>query len=160
MYSFVTVAFIAFAFAVLVATFFWIANLLARRRAAAGAGDRRSAHDDMVSEAPEVSEQSPEVSEQSPMTAMIHGANYGLVLGILACLLFTLLAPMMLILSVAGTVYSSRALWQGISRYRLMVYRALVGLLLSLGSIGLNYLNLTDQFPSGLIAAGFLSGLF
>ena len=96
----------------------------------------------------------------SPMSAMIHGANYGLVLGILACLLFTILSPMMLILTAAGIVYSFRALWQGISRYRMIVFRALAGFVLSLVSVGLNYLHLTAGFPAGLIPSDVLPGLF
>ena len=85
--------------------------------------------------------------EVSPAIAMIHGANYGLLLGLLSCILFMVLAPLMLILSAAGAFYSSRALWQGLYRYRILVYKALVGLLLSISSVGLHYLNLTQQLP-------------
>jgi hypothetical protein len=112
MYSVATVALIVFGFGVLVVTFVWIAKLLARRRVAAGPQSISAAEGESNSVIPEV-----EVA--SPMSAMIHGANYGLVLGILACLLFTILAPMMVIISAGGIAYSSRAFWQGISRYRM-----------------------------------------
>jgi hypothetical protein len=78
---------------------------------------------------------------------MIHGANYCLVLGIIACLVFKI-SPLMLVISLAGIYYAARALWQGLSWYKIIVYRALAGFLLSLTSIVLHFLNATAQLPS------------
>ena len=143
------VLFIALGFGVLVVTFVWIANLLSRRRATASGSvspDPQALHGGAAG--------SGSVSEHAPMTAIVHGANFGLLLGILSCLLFPVLAPMMLILSASGFFYSARALWQGLSRYRIVVYRALVGLLLSLVSVGLNFLHLTQGFPASILPPG------
>jgi len=149
----VPVLFIAVGFGVLVVTFFWIAKLWSRWRATATGPESQDLYRD--SQAPDVSDaEIDSVSEQSSMAAMIQGANFGLLLGILACLLFPVLAPMMLILSGSGSFYSARALWQGISRYRILPYRALVGLLLSLTSVGLNFLHLTEGFPASILPPG------
>ena len=78
---------------------------------------------------------------------MIHGANYGLVLGILSCLLF-MISPFLLIMSLAGMFYGGRALWQGLSQYSIIVYRALIGAVLSLASVALHFLNATGQLPA------------
>lgn len=88
-----------------------------------------------------------EKPEQSGTAIMIHGANYGLVLGIIACLVFKI-SPLMLVISLAGIYYAARALWQGLSWYKIIVYRALAGFLLSLTSIALHFLNATAQLPS------------
>ena len=153
MYSVATVALIVFGFGVLVVTFVWIAKLLTRRRTTPALKDISTGEAESTSAVPDV-------EEVPSMSAMILGANYGLVLGILACLLFTILAPMMLIISAAGLAYSSRAFWQGFSRYRMIVFRALAGLLLSVASVGLHYLHLTSDFPAGLIPADLLPGMF
>ena len=134
MFSLLALVFIGFGFAVLLLTFFWISHLLER-------GQYR--HEGI----PKV----PAAAQQSPATAMIHRANYGFVLGILACALFKILAPLMLILSAAGLGYSGRALWEGLSRYRILMYRTLFGLLLSIVSFGLHYLELTESWPTELI---------
>ena len=134
MLSLLTLVFLGLGFVVLVLTFLWISHLLARRR-------RRQ---DGV-------EEEESLPEESPAMAMIHGANYGLILGILACALFKILAPLMLILSAAGLGYSGRALWEGVRRYRILVYRALFGLLLSMASVCLHYWNLTESWPTDLI---------
>ena len=128
MFTLLTLIFLGFGFVVLMLTFLWVGHLLARRRA------RKDG-----------AEQVPE--EESPAVAMMHGANYGLMLGILACLLFKVLPPLMLILTASGLFFSGRALWEGVWRYRILVYRALAGLVLSLLSVGLHYFNLTGQMP-------------
>ena len=117
-----------FGFVVLLLTFYGVSHLLER-------GQRR--HEGITKVQAE--------ARQSPARAMIHRANYGLVLGILACALFKILAPLMLILSVVGAGYSGWALWEGVSRYRILIYRALFGLLLSIVSFGLHYLELTTH---------------
>jgi hypothetical protein len=74
-------------------------------------------------------------------------ANYGLILGILACVLFKL-SSLLLILSIVGLWYSGRALWSGLYRRRIIVYRALVGLVLALISCGLHILESTGQLAA------------
>lgn len=80
-----------------------------------------------------------ETEKQTPPDGrgVASGANYGLILGILACLLFRL-SPLMSILSAVGLWYSGRALFLGLYRYRVMVYRALIGMALALISVGLH----------------------
>ena len=115
-------------FVVLVLTFMWIANLRSGvRRVAAKEADEEKA--------------------PSGRALMIHGANYGLVLGILSCLLF-MISPLLLIMSLAGMFYGGRALWQGLSQYSIIVYRALIGAVLSLASVALHFLNATGQLPA------------
>jgi len=55
----------------------------------------------------------------------------------------------MLALSVVGMFSSGRALWRGMRISRTVNYRALIGLVLSMGSVGLHYLK----------AAGAISAL-
>ena len=121
-------------FAVLVQTFAWITRALERR--AKG------------SLAPEDTTGEVEVEEAPPsLGAVLLNANYGLVLGVLACLLFWLWPPLMLVLSAAGLGFSGRTLVQGWRQYHLLVYRALGGLVLSLASVALHFLKLTGQLP-------------
>ncbi len=117
-------------FVVLVQTFAWISRLVERRAAALPAS---------VPEEEEV--------PQPTLGVILQGANYGLVLGVLACLLFKVWPPLMLSLSAAGMGFSGRTLVQGWRRYGVLVYRALAGLGLSLVSVALHYLNLTGQLP-------------
>ncbi len=118
---------LAVGFVVLVQTFAWIARLLAHR-------------------AQPIQEEA-EPEERPSFGVILHGANYGLVLGILACLLFKIWAPLMLALSVAGIGFSVRTLLEGWRGYRILVWRAFFGLGLGLASVGLHYLNLTGQIP-------------
>lgn len=122
-------------FAVLVQTFAWIAHLVERRAWNA---------------APAPAPPPEPGAEPAPPTlgVILQGANYGLVLGVLACLLFKVWPPLMLALSAAGIGFSGRTLVQGWRRYEIVVYRALAGLGLSLVSVALHYLNLTGQIPA------------
>ena len=144
MYSIVAIACLAFAFIVLLLTFRWIAKLVARRlirrsQAAAEAIDDSPGEDSATEDVAKQDE------EDAPRGAgVIHGANYGLVLGILACILFKV-SPLMLILSGVGLFYGGRTLYEGIRYFATVIYRAAVGLALSLISVGLHYLNLTGQ---------------
>jgi hypothetical protein len=115
-------------FVVLVQTFAWIARLVERRA--------------WSPEPPP-----PDAESQPTLGGVLQGASYGLVLGLLACLLFKVWPPLMLVLSAGGLGFSSRTLVQGWRRYEILVYRALAGLVLSLASVGLQYLNLTGQIP-------------
>ena len=79
----------------------------------------------------------------------VSGANYGLLLGILACGLFWV-SSLMLALSVVGLFYSSRAMWQGVRYFRRVIYRALIGLGLCLVSVGLHFLKAVGEIPEVL----------
>lgn len=126
---------LGFAFGVLVFTFFWVARLLARRSSEREQGPE-SAPDPAAGEG----------EVPTLQTVALPHANLGLVLGILACLLFKV-SPLLLIVSAFGALYSARALWAGLARFRVFLFRALAGLLLSLVSVGLHYLNDTGQIP-------------
>lgn len=136
MSSFVGLLLLGAGFAVLVQTFAWLARLVERRATSHQAPPEAFAV--------EVPEDAPELT----MGAVLQGANYGLVLGVLACLLFKIWPPLMLALSAAGAGFSGRTLVQGWRRYEVLVYRALAGLVLSLGSVALHYLNLTGKIPA------------
>jgi hypothetical protein len=144
------------AFGILVVTFLWVAQLLglfghepqsggalvADEEETAAQRDEPALQQVVGTEV----EGAREEEESGRGQAVILGANYGLVLSILACILFAV-STLMLMLSVAGIGYSARALYQGIRYYRLVVYRALIGLVLGILSVGLHYLEL-----SGLLA--------
>ena len=130
MFSLLAVVCLVFSFAVLVLTFRWISHLRAGRA---------------WSHHPEAGP--PVEVEEEPLSSgavMIHGANYGLILGILSCLLFKL-SLLMLFFSLSGMFFSGRALWEGLYRYRIILFRALVGMGLSVGSVGLHYLNIFSE---------------
>ena len=163
-FSAVGLIILGIAFIVLVITFFSVARILAMRREAGGSraddlasadGEGEDAGEEAVSDveaavpAGAESEPTPEEEkeeEERVAVAMAHGSNFGLILGILACLLFKV-SWLFLLLSAAGVVYSGRSLWHGIRRYRIVILRALIGLVLSLASVGLHFLNLSGQLP-------------
>lgn len=94
-----------------------------------------------------VTPESPEpTSEEEALSgaSTIHGANFALVLGILAALRF-MVSPLALMLPAAGIFYGGRALYEGIRYFQVVLIRALIVVVLSAGSIGLHYLNLTGQ---------------
>jgi hypothetical protein len=134
-------------FAVLLYTFIWLARLWWRQF-----GDSSSATDS--TEQPQVADDAPlvegEIEEDENLrTNMGHGANYGLVLAILACLLFKVSALLLLLLlSAVAIFYSGRSLWEGIWRFRLVLVRAAIGLVLGVVSVGLHFLEVSGQLPS------------
>ena len=150
MYSVLALILLIVAFAILVVTFLWVARLLGllgTKAADIEPGDEGEDEIQPVIDSQDLQEETPEPEaeeedEAGRGQAVILGAHYGLVLGILACLLF-LVSWLMLMLSAAAIGYSSRALYQGIRYYRLVVYRALIGFVLGLLSVGLQYLELT-----------------
>jgi len=155
------VALLSFAFAVLVVTFLWIARLMAMRaskrsgRARAtresvdgpGPPDPGAAADSAAADADPPGEESEQEEPDRTGVAVVVSSRLGLILGVLACLLFKL-SPLLIILSVAGMYYSAGAIWGGLRRYRIVMYRAVVGLLLSVLSVGLHFLELTGQFSA------------
>ena len=94
-----------------------------------------------------------EIEEELPLgpgvIGKVSGANYGLLLGILACGLFWV-SSLMLSLSLVGMFYSGRALWQGLRYFRMVIYRALIGLGLCLVSMGLHFLKVVGEIPKSL----------
>ena len=144
MYSIVAIVCLAFAFIVLLFTFRWIAKLVARRLIARSQAGEEASEDGPNADSATEDEANQEDEDVPRGAGVIHGANYGLVLGILACILFKL-SPLMLILSGVGLFYSGRTLYEGVRYFATVIYRAVAGLVLSLISVGLHYLNLTGQ---------------
>lgn len=161
LYRVLAVVLLGFAFVVLVVTFLWIARLMAMRSSAShggtpirGGADGEPISPDLESEADPADDvdDRPEAedTEEDPDprgVAVVTSSNLGLILGILACLLFKL-SPLMVVLSVAGLYYSGGSLWGGIRRYRRIMHRAVIGLLLSVLSVGLHFLELTGQLSA------------
>ena len=155
--SLLAVVLLGFAFAVLVVTFLWIARLMAIRatkRADEGRSSRESAtrpdspdREIAADEADRSPEGDPQEEPDRTGVAVVASSRLGLILGVLACLLFKL-SPLLIILSIAGIYYSVGALWGGFRRYRIVLYRSVVGLLLSVLSVGLHFLELTGQFSA------------
>ena len=152
MYSVFALLLLIAAFAILVVTFLWVARLLGLIgkdpvSAESDDGEEEEGQEDPVEGEGEVeadSDVDAEEEESGRGRAVILGANHGLVLGVLAVILFKV-SWLMLMLSAGAIGYSSRALYQGIRHYRLIVYRALIGFLLGLLSVGLQYLEFTGQ---------------
>ena len=159
MNSVVAAILLVVAFAILVLTFLWVGRLLGLWSAVPPPADAAKAESEgepvnavadeaapaTADESPPAAEEAEEEEEEAARgRATILGANYGLVLGILACILFKV-SWLMLILSAAGIGYSSRALYQGLRYYRIVVYRALIGFVLGILSVGLQYLELTGR---------------
>ena len=141
------------AFAVLLWTFFWVARLLAHRaeekqRLAKTAAAKKNK---IVTPAEEKEEKKEGEKEQEEPTKKVHGrgygANYGILLGVLSCGLFWL-SPLIMALSFVGCFYSVRALAYGVLHFRIVVWRAVGGLLLNIGGIALQFMAMLDFMPS------------
>ena len=132
-------------FVALLYTFIWLARLWWRQLGDSGREPEATEQAQVAEEAPLVEgEIEPDEDARANMGP---GANYGLVLGILACLLFKA-SPLMLLLSAVAMFYSGRALWEGIWRFRLVLVRAAIGLVLGAVSVGLHFLEVSGQLPS------------
>ena len=132
-------------FVALLYTFIWLARLWWRQLGDSGREVEVPEQEEVAGEAPLVEgEIEPDDDARANMG---HGANYGLVLGILACLLFKV-SPLMLLLSGVAMFYSGRALWEGFWRFRLVLVRAAIGLVLGVVSVGLHFLEVSGQLPS------------
>lgn len=151
MYSVFALLLLIAAFAILVVTFLWVARLLGLIGKDSASAESDDGEEDKGQEKPADVKDELEVDldveaeeEAGRGRAVSLGANYGLVLGVLAVILFKV-SWLMLMLSAGAIGYSSRALYQGIRHYRLIVYRALIGFVLGLLSVGLHYLEFTGQ---------------
>ena len=139
MFSLLGLIVLGFGFVVLVATFVWMTRLLS-----ICAQQKRL---EAIASREEPGKRQRE--EEARMQGRGYGANYGLLLGFLACLLFWI-SPLMLALSVGGLFYSGRAVWQGARYLRKVILRALAGLVLSASSVGLHFLKATGGLPDRL----------
>ena len=137
---------LVFAFGVLVWTFFWVARLLAARsrREAAMTEASVSTDEEAVEETGPTEEEAAEELERTKKGVGVN-ATLGLILSVLACLLF-FLSPLTLVLSVAGLWFSANALWLGFRRFSVFIGRAALGILFGAASVGLHFGYLTGQF--------------
>lgn len=153
MFSILALLCLLFAFGVLLYTFVWIAQLLARRadEAQQRRGEEAPIAEEETEQAPdedEIPEPSPEELEQEVLRkkggVMKTNATLGLILAVLACVLVTV-GPLILTLSMAALYLCGQALWIGLRYFRVLVGRAAIGLAIGVGSVMLQYLALTGQ---------------
>lgn len=148
------IAVLVVAFVVLLWTFLWVARLMSHR-------DHRKkprariASENMPEDAPTV------LAEEEPehVHGRGYGANYGLLLGALSCALFFVTqTPLLLALTCVGFFYSGRALLRGLRYFRVVVWRALAGVILNLAALAMHVLFAMGQLPFPVldVAAGLL----
>ena len=134
---------LALAFGVLLWTFVWVAKLLTHRAKVKERAKKKAiAKKEIAEEFAGEEEEEPEM-----VRARGYGANYGLLLGGLSCGLFWL-SPLVVALSFVGGFYSVRAIANGIRHFRMLVWRALFGLVLNIGGIALQFLSMLGMIPS------------
>lgn len=135
-----------FAFGVLLWTFFWVARLLTARGQREVAAIEPATVDEAAIEAtgPTPEEEAAEELERTK-TGVGVNATLGLILSVLACLLFWL-SSLTLVLSAAGLWFSANALWLGLRRFGVFIGRAALGIILGAGSVGLQFGYLTGRF--------------
>jgi hypothetical protein len=143
MFETLALVLLALAFGVLLWTFVWVAKLLTHRAKVKERGKKKAvAKKEIAEEFAGEEEEEPEM-----VRARGYGANYGLLLGGLSCGLFWL-SPLVVALSFVGGFYSVRALANGIRHFRMLVWRALFGLVLNIGGIALQFLSMLGMIPS------------
>lgn len=138
---------LAVAFVVLLWTFLWVARLMSHRESP------RARHVPNQS-----SETVPAITEEEEIPELVrgrgYGANYGLLLGALSCgLFFIVQSPLLLALTCVGFYYSGRALLGGLRHFRVVVWRALLGLLLNITSLAMQVLFAMGQLPFPVLDA-------
>ena len=145
MFSIVAVVLLLLAFTTLVGTFVWITRLLAekaqekRRKACLGAKREQEQG------SPELEEEGAERPEM--IRGQDYGANYGLLLGALACGLYWM-SPLVLALAFVGGFYSGSSLVNGVRYFRILIWRAVVGSLLNFGGVVLQFGVAVGSIPS------------
>jgi uncharacterized protein (DUF58 family) len=143
MFETLALVLLALAFGVLLWTFVWVAKLLTHRAKVKERGKKKAvAKKEIAEEFAGEEEEEPEM-----VRARGYGANYGLLLGGLSCGLFWL-SPLVVALSFGGGFYSVRAIANGIRHFRMLVWRALFGLVLNIGGIALQFLSMLGMIPS------------
>ena len=131
---------LAVAFVVLLWTFLWVARLMSHRE------EPRAR--DVPNAPPETTPVIAEEEEPEPMRGRGYGANYGLVLGALSCgLFFIVQSPLLLALTCVGFFYSGRALLYGLRHFRVVIWRALLGIVLNIISLAMQVLFAMGQLP-------------
>ena len=143
MFETLALVLLALAFGVLLWTFVWVAKLFTHRAKVKERGKKKAvAKKEIAEEFAGEEEEEPEM-----VRARGYGANYGLLLGGLSCGLFWL-SPLVVALSFVGGFYSVRAIANGIRHFRMLVWRALFGLVLNIGGIALQFLSMLGMIPS------------
>ncbi len=145
MFETLALVLLALAFGVLLWTFVWVAKLLTHRAKVKERAKRKAVAKKEIAE--ELAGEEEEEDEEPEMVrARGYGANYGLLLGGLSCGLFWL-SPLVVALSFVGGFYSVRAIANGIRHFRMLVWRALFGLVLNIGGIALQFLSMLGMIP-------------
>ena len=140
MFETLALVLLALAFGVLLWTFVWVAKLLTHRAKVKERAKKKVIAKKEIAE--ELAGEEEEEDEEPEMVrARGYGANYGLLLGGLSCGLFWL-SPLVVALSFVGGFYSVRAMAYGIRHFRMLVWRALFGLVLNVGGIALQFLSM------------------
>ena len=146
MFETLALVLLALAFGVLLWTFIWVAKLLKHRAKMKERGKKKVIAKKEIAE--ELAGEEEEEDEEPEMVrARGYGANYGLLLGGLSCGLFWL-SPLVVALSFVGGFYSVRAIANGIRHFRMLVWRALFGLVLNIVGIALQFLSMLGMIPS------------
>ena len=146
MFETLALVLLALAFGVLLWTFVWVAKLLTHRAKVKERAKKKVIATKEIAE--ELAGEEEEEDEEPEMVrARGYGANYGLLLGGLSCGLFWL-SPLVVALSFVGGFYSVRAIANGIRHFRMLVWRALFGLVLNIGGIALQFLSMLGMIPS------------
>ncbi len=136
-------AILVVAFTVLVWTFLWMARLMARRAQMRQAPAPSPAVDQEVAAGP------------TRIRGRGYGANYGLMLGLVACgAFFVWPSPLLLAVAVVGLFYSGRSLVRGLRYFRVIVWRALLGVLLNAALPLMLFLYDTGRWPLPMLDAG------
>ena len=136
---------LALAFGVLLWTFVWVAKLLTHRAKVKERAKKKAIAKKEIAEEL-AGEEKQEDEEPEMVRGRGYGANYGLLLGGLSCGLFWL-SPLVVALSFVGGFYSVRAMANGIRHFRMLVWRALFGLVLNVGGIALQFSSMLGIIP-------------
>ena len=145
MFSIVAVVLLLLAFATLVGTFVWITRLLAERAQEKKCKACPGAKREQEQGPPKIEEEG--AGRPEMIRGRGYGANYGLLLGALACGLYWM-SPLVLALAFVGGFYSGSSLVNGVRYFRILIWRAVVGSLLNFGGIVLQFGVAVGSIPS------------
>jgi protein-S-isoprenylcysteine O-methyltransferase Ste14 len=145
MFETLALVLLALAFGVLLWTFVWMAKLFTQRAEVKERAKKKAVTKEQTA-AELAGEEEKEDEEPEMVRGPGYGANYGLLLGGLSCGFFWL-SPLVLALSFVGGFYSVRAITNGIRHFRMLVWRALFGLVLNVGGIALQFSSMLGIIP-------------
>ncbi len=135
-------------FVVLLWTFLWVARLLTQREVPRSKVAKNVIGNARL-EVESIADKGPE-----QIRGRGYGANYGLSLGLLACALFFLTqSPLLVAVVCVGLFYSGRSLLRGLRYFRVVVWRALLGVLVNIASVFMLFLYDTGQWPFWVLDA-------